>query len=97
MPYRQDAFTDTVFPVKLVEYLAAGKPIVSTPIAAVREFSDVVAVGADPDSFAQAVVVAAAGDSDAERERRIDRARPFSWERRMDQLQDAVEAAARSA
>jgi UDP-galactopyranose mutase len=97
MPYRQDAFTDTVFPVKLVEYLAAGKPIVSTPIAAVREFGDVVAVGADPDSFAEAIVAGAASYSDAERQRRIDRARPFSWDRRMDQLQDAVEAAARSA
>jgi glycosyltransferase involved in cell wall biosynthesis len=97
MPYRQDAFTDTVFPVKLVEYLAAGKPIVSTPIAAVREFSDVVAVGADPDLFAEAIVAAAASDSEAERQTRIDRARPFSWERRMDQLQHAVEAAARRA
>jgi UDP-galactopyranose mutase len=97
MPYRHDAFTDTVFPVKLVEYLAAGKPIVSTPIAAVREFEDVVSVGAGPDSFAQAIVAAAQGDSDAERQRRIERARPFSWERRMDQLQDAVETAARNA
>jgi len=97
MPYRQDVFNDTVFPVKLVEYMAAGKPIVSTPIAAVREFSDVVEVGADPDSFAQAIVAAAQGDSDAERERRIERARPFSWDGRMDQLQHAVEAAARSA
>ncbi len=95
MPYRQDAFTDTVFPVKLVEYLAAGKPIVSTAIAAVREFEDVVTVADRPDSFADAIVAAAQNDSDAVRQSRIDRARPFSWERRMDQLQDAVEAAAR--
>ena len=97
MPYRQDAFNDTIFPVKLVEYIAAGKPVVSTPIAAVREFDDVVEVGADPASFAQAIVAAAQGDSDAERAWRIERARPFSWERRMDQLQHAVEGAARSA
>lgn len=97
MPYRQDPFTDTVFPVKLVEYLAAGKPIVSTPIAAVREFGDVVTTAAGPDSFAHAIVAAADGDSDAARQARVERARPFSWDRRMDQLQDAVEAAARSA
>jgi glycosyltransferase involved in cell wall biosynthesis len=84
-----------VFPVKLVEYLAAGKPIVSTAIAAAREFEDVVTVADRPDSFADAIVAAAQDDSDAVRQRRIERARPFSWERRMDQLQDAVEAAAR--
>lgn len=95
MPYRHDAFTDTVFPVKLVEYLAAGKPIVSTPIAAVREFEDVVSVAEGPEAFARALVAAAQADSDALRRRRIERAEPFSWERRMDQLQDAIEAAAR--
>ncbi len=95
MPYRQDVFTDTVFPVKLVEYLAAGKPIVSTPIDAIREFGDWSRSRIDPSSFASAIVAAAQGDSDEVRARRIERARSFSWESRMDQLQDAVEAAAR--
>jgi glycosyltransferase involved in cell wall biosynthesis len=96
MPYRRDAFTDTVFPVKLVEYLAAGKPIVSTPIAAVREFEDVVTVADGPEAFAGAIAAAARDDSDAARRRRMERARPYSWERRMDQLQEAIEAAARA-
>jgi glycosyltransferase involved in cell wall biosynthesis len=95
MPYRQHAFNDAVFPVKLVEYLAAGKPIVSTPIHAVREFGDLVTVAGDPDSFARAIVAAAQNDSDAARHKRIERARSFSWDSRMDQLQNAVEAAAR--
>jgi glycosyltransferase involved in cell wall biosynthesis len=95
MPYREHAFNDAVFPVKLVEYLAAGKPIVSTPIDAIREFGDLVTVGTDPSSFASAIVAAAQSDSEEARARRIERARSFSWESRMDQLQDAVEAAAR--
>ena len=96
MPYRRDAFTDTVFPVKLVEYLAAGKPIVSTPIAAVGEFDDLVSVADGPGSFGPAILAAAQTDSDAARRTRVERAVPFSWERRMDQLEDAIEAAARS-
>jgi glycosyltransferase involved in cell wall biosynthesis len=95
MPYREHAFNDAVFPVKLVEYLAAGKPIVSTPIDAIREFGDLVTVATDPSSFASAIVAAAQSDSEEARARRIERARSFSWESRMDQLQDAVEAAAR--
>ncbi|MEZ5347477.1 MAG: glycosyltransferase [Pyrinomonadaceae bacterium] len=41
IPYVKSAYTDTVIPVKLNEYLAMGKPVVATDIPLVKEFNDV--------------------------------------------------------
>jgi glycosyltransferase involved in cell wall biosynthesis len=95
VPYRRNAFTDMLVPVKLVEYLAAGRPVVSTPMRAAAGFVDVVAFAEGAEEFAEAVRAAARADSPEARRRRVERARPYSWDRRIDQLEAAIEAAAR--
>src|SRR6185503_18685323 len=40
VPYLQSAYTETVVPVKINEYLAAGKPVVSTDLPTVLEFNE---------------------------------------------------------
>jgi glycosyltransferase involved in cell wall biosynthesis len=95
IPYRRNAFTDTLVPVKLVEYLAAGRPVVSTPMRAAEGFADVVAFAADAEAFAEAIRAAARDDSPEARRRRVERARPYSWDRRIDEMEAAIEAAAR--
>lgn len=40
IPYQQSAYTATVVPVKLNEYLAMGKPVVSTQLPMVCEFNE---------------------------------------------------------
>lgn len=40
VPYLQSAYTETVVPVKINEYLAAGKPVVSTDLPTVIEFNE---------------------------------------------------------
>ncbi|MEK6281545.1 MAG: glycosyltransferase [Acidobacteriota bacterium] len=40
VPYLQSAYTETVVPVKINEYLAAGKPVVSTNLPTVVEFNE---------------------------------------------------------
>jgi glycosyltransferase involved in cell wall biosynthesis len=40
LPYKVDALGEKLSPLKLKEYLATRKPVVSTPILAVREFSN---------------------------------------------------------
>ena len=93
IPYRRNAFTDTLVPVKLVEYLAAGRPVVSTPMRGAEGFGDVVSFAAGAEAFAEAVRAAARDDSAEARRRRVERVRPYSWDRRIDELEAAIEEA----
>ena len=96
VPYRVNAFNDMLVPVKLVEYLAAGRPVVSTPMRGAEEFADAVAFADGAEAFAEAVLAAARDDSPAgAAPPRRARARPFSWERRIDEMEAAVEEAIR--
>ncbi len=54
VPHRVTSFTESLDPLKLYEYLAVGRPIVSTPVAGFRDVPGVVT--ADGTSFADAVV-----------------------------------------
>jgi glycosyltransferase involved in cell wall biosynthesis len=55
MPFAQNAATRAISPTKTLEYLAGGKPVVSTPIADVIElYGDVVGVDPDAEAFVAA-------------------------------------------
>jgi len=42
MPYVVDGYTDNIYPLKLHEYLACGRPVVGTPIRSLKDFSQVI-------------------------------------------------------
>jgi glycosyltransferase involved in cell wall biosynthesis len=87
-PYANTTFNQASFPLKTLEYLAAGLPVVSTDLPATRWLnSDLVRVAAGPKDFARAVFEAA-GEADDERmkTRRREFADKHSWERRAEEL-----------
>jgi len=51
MPYQNDDYTKFIYPLKLHEYLATGRPTVGTPIQSLHEFADVVALPMSPRSM----------------------------------------------
>lgn len=59
VPYVNSVYTETVVPTKINEYLAMGKPVVSTDLPPVREFNEehkvLLTSEARPDSFLKAV------------------------------------------
>lgn len=58
LPFAQNAATRFISPTKTPEYLAAGRPVVSTPIRdVVRPYGEqgLVHIGGDPQSFAQGI------------------------------------------
>ena len=75
-----------------MEYLAAGRPVVSTPMRAAEGFADAVTFASGPEAFSEAVRYV--GDDTAEARRlRVERVRSYSWERRIDEMEAAIEAA----
>lgn len=55
LPTRINDYTRSMFPMKYFEYLAAGIPVVSTPLDFTRRHTHGLAIGADADGFAEAI------------------------------------------
>ena len=87
VPHVVTPFTDSLDPIKLYEYQAAGRPVVSTPVAGFRDVVDELVTVAGHETFAAAVVRAladAGGDGHAATDR--ERAADADWARRVDQV-----------
>jgi glycosyltransferase involved in cell wall biosynthesis len=83
IPFRASPLTAAVSPIKLYEYLAAGRPVVSTPLPSVLPFAREVFVAAGP-RFLEAVDEAVAGARDAAAaEVRRRRVQAETWEHRV--------------
>jgi teichuronic acid biosynthesis glycosyltransferase TuaH len=79
IPFAINGITDATSPIKLFEYMALGKPIVSTPIPESRKY-DCVVIASEPRGFAQAVDRALAlGRDDAYRAKLDALAAQNSW------------------
>lgn len=87
-PYADTAFNRGSFPLKTLEYLAAGLPVVSSDLPSVGWLqTDLIEVATGPTEFAQRVAEVLSRPSTAhDRERRIAFARCHSWQARADQL-----------
>jgi glycosyltransferase involved in cell wall biosynthesis len=80
MPFARNAATASISPTKTPEYLAAGKPVVSTPIAdVVAAYAGIVTIARDPEEFARACLAALAPDPER-RERGLDLVRAMDWD-----------------
>ena len=64
LPWRVNKWTEAANPIKLKEYLALGKPIVSTPaFTELQEYCDVVYEAGTPEEFAECIEKAYSEDS----------------------------------
>ena len=90
IPYVLNDWTRAVDPLKLLEYLAAGIPVISTPIPEVHKYAAVITCASSPTEFAHAAVAAGVGDRPELRRARQDVARQQTWERRAAQFLDIV-------
>jgi glycosyltransferase involved in cell wall biosynthesis len=74
-------------PLKLYEYLAAGKPVVSSQQPEAREFGEVIYLAATPADFARQITRALAEDNSERRQRRLAIAGQHSWDLRVDEME----------
>jgi glycosyltransferase involved in cell wall biosynthesis len=81
MPYKADDYTKYIYPLKLHEYLAGGRPTVGTKIRSLEEFSRVVAVAETFEEWQAALVEALSPESNSPRRRaaRQSVARDHDW------------------
>ena len=89
-PHRRSEFTESLNPIKLWEYLAAGKPIVSTDVAGFRDYPRLVRIANGVEQFVDAVRESLAEDRSVAEARRAEAAR-HSWEARVDQIEMVIQ------
>ncbi len=92
IPYRVDPATETVHPVKTYEYLAAGLPVVSTPLPEIAHLAGLVAFAANPEDFARRLEEEMQGDTPAKRAARRGFARENTWEKRAEEIERIIAA-----
>jgi glycosyltransferase involved in cell wall biosynthesis len=91
IPYARNALTESIFPMKVYEYLAAGLPVVATPLPALAGLDDV-ATASDAQGIARLLDEAIADEDPARRAERSRAASSHSWERRLDEIAAALPA-----
>ncbi len=94
IPHVTDEFVKSMNPLKMYEYLACGKPVVSTPVSGVEMFSGDISVARSADEFAQKIQDTLRTTTPQDAARRKSAVAPHSWERRVSQMLQAIESAA---
>jgi len=90
-PHRVTPFTNSLNPIKLWEYLAAGKPIISTPVAGFVDFPHHVYIASDSATFLRLLPCALAESPTRVTARQAEAVR-HSWEARVTEIIDAITA-----
>ena len=80
VPYRRDRFVLNSNPLKIREYLAAGKPVVSVRAPEIERFGDVVLLADSDEDFLHKIEQALEGDTVEIRQTRMDAVRNCSWQ-----------------
>jgi glycosyltransferase involved in cell wall biosynthesis len=95
LPYVLDDFTAGIMPAKLKEYLAAGLPVVSTPLPEVLRFADehpgLIEFASNAPGFVAALRTSLAANSAAVVEQRREVAKLYDWPVIMARMSDLIE------
>jgi len=85
IPFRVNELTLAVNPIKLREYLAAGLPVVSSPLPEVRLYEDLIEIADSPEAWVAAIERALA-DGPARRQERCDAMAAETWPAKLETI-----------
>ncbi len=88
IPYKNDKVSKTIYPLKINEYLAAGKSVVSTNFneQLTEEFADVIYFANNQDEFEQGIIQALNAETGNSIEQRVNKAKQNDWSDRAHQF-----------
>ncbi len=91
IPHRNTAFTRSMNPMKLYDYLACGKPVVSTPLADLApDLAPFVHIASTPQEFLAAVRAAAKENSQQEQLARMQATAAHTWTKKVHEMMSYV-------
>lgn len=94
IPFKCDSVSEGIYPLKMFEYLAAGKPVVSTLFnpEVLLSMADVIGVARAAESFANRILEEYAQDSEERSRTRVQIAYENTWEKRAALFSEIIHA-----
>lgn len=83
IPFRKTALTKAIYPLKVNEYLAMGKPVVTTDFADLSDFESIIAIASTADDFTEAIGMAMKYNNRMRIQKRIGFAKSNGWDDRV--------------
>ncbi|MFK7806175.1 MAG: glycosyltransferase [Saprospiraceae bacterium] len=92
IPFNCNQLTKSIYPLKINEYLAAGKAVVSTSFSEdIKSFSEVIFLTDSEEEFITAIDKAVMANSQKEIQQRVNVAKTNTWEARTEQFWKIIE------
>ncbi|MBK7455217.1 MAG: hypothetical protein IPJ46_16285 [Anaerolineales bacterium] len=91
IPFKKIQLTDATNPVKLFEYLNAGKSIVATDLNELRHYRDYVRLASSVNEWLEEIQAALADYQPVQVEKRLSFARQNTWDDRIFLIEDAIQ------
>jgi glycosyltransferase involved in cell wall biosynthesis len=93
IPYLRNQYTETVYPAKLFEYLAMGRPVVATDLPELRKLQlpqAALRIGLDSTTFVNAIREALSDTAADNAQLRRELARPHDWDSVVSKMADLI-------
>lgn len=92
MPHVTGEFIKSMDPIKLYEYLAAGKSVVTTPVTGTDKFKELIYVADTKEAFSEGIKKAATEQNpEILRQKRLELVEGRSWKKRIGEMIDSME------
>jgi len=93
IPHDLNPFTHSLDPIKAYEYLASGKPIISTPVQGILPLADYVTIAESPEEYHSSIQEILSGKEKSSPDERRRAALDHSWARRAEHIENLVQQA----
>jgi len=90
LPNNINEYTDSMFPMKFFEYLAAGKPVVGVDLSALQEYRDICFLSKSYEEFSRNID-RALEDGTSTLDKRLSLAKEFTYETRTEKMMKIIE------
>jgi len=97
LPYKINEATQNIFPLKFFESLATGKPVVSTPLPALSDYSNLIPMTDNYSQFVDYIKDLLQHDSPEKKLMRLELAKQNTWEKRIEEMDKIIQENCRDA
>jgi glycosyltransferase involved in cell wall biosynthesis len=90
MPHLESAYSKSMHPLKLLQYLASSRPVVTTEVAGVQDWAEHLRIAADGPGFVRAIEEALVNDTPDAARKRVEAVRRETWDLRIHSMLEPI-------